>query len=154
MGFSSIFIMMNGKEGVGLDKKFVGVSLFVLVFVLVGYNMITHVKKPIDFKNLVIEKQIGTKDSYKKTKKISDQDTIEAFYDILVRANWENAKVSMEHPPTYRINNLYDIWITPQQNQLEIVINGKNKYTKLTKKDSKLLFEMMVNKKLGETQKN
>ena len=137
-----------------MDKKFVGVSLFVLVFVLVGYNMITHVKKPIDFKNLVIEKQIGTKDSYKKTKKISDQDTIEAFYDILVRANWENAKVSMEHPPTYRINNLYDIWITPQQNQLEIVINGKNKYTKLTKKDSKLLFEMMVNKKLGETQKN
>lgn len=154
MGSSSILIMRNGKEGVGLDRRFVGVSLFVLVCVLVGYNMITDVKKPIDFKNLVIEKQIGTKGSYKKTKKITDQDTIEAFYDILVRANWENAKVSMEHPPSYRINNLYDIWITPQHNQLEIIINGKNKYTKLTKKDSKLLFEMMVNKKWGETQKN
>jgi hypothetical protein len=114
-----------------------------------GFNQLTIGKQPSELKTLSIEKQIGTHGFYKRIKTIKEHSKIEAFYDLLVRADWENAQVSMTHPPDYKINNLYSIWLTPQMNRLEIVIDSKNKYTKLSEKDSNQLFELMTGKKLG-----
>lgn len=120
-------------------------SLLSLIIFVVGCH-----QQAAEMRTLIIEKQTGIKDHYKQIKEIKGKDKIETVLDLLLSANWENAKVSMHHPPNYKINNLYNIWITPQKNRLEIVIQGKSKYTKLSEKDSQTLYEIMTDKKLGE----
>ena len=83
-------------------------------------------------------------------KKISDTETINKVLSVLRNADWENAKVSMSRPPDFKINNLYDIWISPEKNRLEVVIEGESKYVILSKKDSQVLYEIITGEKLSE----
>ncbi|WHY85734.1 hypothetical protein QNH39_24530 [Neobacillus novalis] len=83
-------------------------------------------------------------------KNISDTETINKVLSVLRNADWENAKVSISRPPDFKINNLYDIWISPQNNRLEVVIEGENKYVKLSKKGSQVLYEIITGEKLSE----
>lgn len=75
---------------------------------------------------------------------------MEIALNILKKADWENAKIGMALPPDFRINNKYFIWLTPQKDMLEVFIQGQNKYTKLSEKDSDVLYEMITDEKLGE----
>jgi hypothetical protein len=132
-----------------MKKRVVLVVLLVLAASAAGFSQLTIGKQPDDMKALTIVKQIGSRSYYKKVKTITKHDKIEAFYDLLVRADWKSTEVSMTHPPDYKINNLYFIWLTPQRKHLEVFIEGKSKYTKLSEKDSHELFEMMTGKELG-----
>jgi hypothetical protein len=120
-------------------------SLLSLLIFVVGCQ-----QQAAEMKTLIIEKQSGVKGHYKKIKEIKVKDKIETVLDLFLSANWENAEVSMHHPPNFKINNLYDIWITPQKNRLEVGIRGKSKYTKLSEKDSQTLYKIMTDTKLGE----
>ena len=99
---------------------------------------------------LFIEKRIGTENQYEKSKEITYKEKIEKALNILQKADWENAKAQMAHPPDFKINNKYLIWLTPQMDMLEVIIQGQNKYTKLSKMDSKILYEIITNEKFGE----
>lgn len=114
------------------------------------FEIITGDKLSMDAKTLVIEKNDG-KDHYQNSKTITDKESIKYVSTILENAPWEDASVSMTHPPDFKINNLYEIWIGPQKNSLEVVIEGKNKYAKLSEKDSKTLFKIITGKTLGES---
>ncbi|CRK82264.1 hypothetical protein [Neobacillus massiliamazoniensis] len=120
-------------------------SLLSLLIFVVGCQ-----QQAAEMKTLTIEKQTGVKGHYKKINEIKVKDKIETVIDLFLSANWENAEVSMHRPPNFKINNLYDIWITPQKNRLEVVIRGKSKYTKLSEKDSQTLYKIMTDTKLGE----
>jgi hypothetical protein len=50
----------------------------------------------------------------------------------------------------WRPEHIYDIWINPQKDRLEVVIVGKSKYTKLSKRDSKTLYGIISGINLGE----
>jgi hypothetical protein len=55
----------------------------------------------------------------------------------------------MASSPDFKINHNYLIWVTPQRNVLEVIIQGQNKYTKLAEKNSKILYEIITDKKVS-----
>ncbi|MED4019021.1 MULTISPECIES: hypothetical protein [Sutcliffiella] len=123
---------------------------------LVGCNFqsdskqVNEANSKAEEEKLLVEKRVGTEDKYEKFKEITDKEKVEKALNILKNADWENAKVKMAHPPDFRINNKYLIWLTPQKDMLEVIIQGENKYTKLSKKDSEVLYEIITEEKLGE----
>ena len=124
---------------------------------LVGCNLKSDNKQVnetniiVDEEKLFIEKRVGTENQYEKLKEITDKEKVEKALNILKKADWENAKIEMALPPDFRINNKYLIWPTPQKDMLEVFIQGQNKYTKLSEKDSDVLYEMITDEKLGES---
>jgi hypothetical protein len=56
----------------------------------------------------------------------------------------------MASSPDFKINHNYLIWVTPQRNMLEVIIQGQNKYTKLSEKNSEILYEIITDKKLSK----
>ena len=128
----------------------------IAIISLVGCNLksdskqINEAKIISEEEMLFIEKRVGTENQYEQFKKITDKEKVEKVLNILQKANWKNAKVEMAHPPDFRINNKYLIWLTPQKDMLEVIIQGQNKYTKLTEKDSEVFYNIITNEKLGE----
>ncbi|WP_462412778.1 hypothetical protein [Neobacillus sp. Marseille-QA0830] len=131
--------------------------LFLLTF---GFSVIgcsnetgsTQSQKPnliLGSKPLIIEENNGN-DQYVEWKTISDKETIHKVSTLLNHAHWQNAAVSMNHPPDLKINHVIQIWIGPQKNLLEVVIEGKDQYAKLADKDSEILYKMITGKELGD----
>lgn len=56
----------------------------------------------------------------------------------------------MAYPPNFKINYKYDIWITPLKNMLEIVIPSQSQYTRLSAKESAILYEIITGENLVE----
>ncbi|QOR64928.1 hypothetical protein IM538_13850 [Cytobacillus suaedae] len=99
---------------------------------------------------LVVRIRIGEDNEYEFYKEITDREKVEKVILILEKANWKNAKVMMAHPPNYKINNKYDIWITPLKNMLEVVIPSQSQYTKLSETESAILYEMITGEQLSK----
>jgi hypothetical protein len=122
--YSSKWIESKFREKVCYENRFFLLLLLTLALSVVGCtnqkdsNQVKNTNVISDSKPLDIEKNDG-KDKYVQLKTISDKETINKVLTILDHANWENASVSMTHPPDFKINNLYDIWIGPQKNILE-----------------------------------
>ncbi|ACT04152.1 hypothetical protein [Paenibacillus sp. JDR-2] len=86
---------------------------------------------------------------YTLYKKIEDEKTVTMVMDLLSQADWENAEVSMSRQPDYKIRTInrdpavryeqatYAIWLSPQKDRLEAVIEGQSKYGKMTKENTK-----------------
>jgi hypothetical protein len=82
--------------------------------------------------------------------------------NILKRINWEAAKVSMMYPPQYKFHFehngrnqkskklIYELWISPNKDKIELVIDSEGKYIQLDKKDSEELFKIITCKNLGD----
>ena len=133
-----------------MKKGFLLLLISVFIITIFGCsNQVKNANVIPDVKTLEILKNDGT-DNYKQLKKISDTETINKVLSVLRNADWENAKVSMSRPPDFKINNLYDIWISPEKNRLEVVIEGESKYVILSKKDSQVLYEIITGEKLSE----
>ncbi|WP_316570083.1 hypothetical protein [Neobacillus sp. YIM B06451] len=81
---------------------------------------------------------------------IANEAIIDKAAEILQAADWEDAKMQMAHPPDFKLNDRYFIWLAPGSDRLEIIIYGENKYTKLTKEASGALYEMITGERLGE----
>jgi hypothetical protein len=133
-----------------MKKGFLLLLISVFIITIFGCsNQVRNANVIPDVKTLEILKNDGT-DNYKQLKKISDTETINKVVSVLRNADWENAKVKMSRPPDFKINNLYDIWISPQKNRLEVVIEGESKYVILSKEDSQVLYEIITGEKLSE----
>lgn len=108
---------------------------------------------------IIVQKLVGEEDKYKLFKEITDDGTIKKVHDILESVRWENAEVSMVHPPHYKFcfegNNkqsglIYHLWIGPNKDKVELVIEGKGKYVQLSRSDPAKLFETITGAKLTE----
>lgn len=107
--------------------------------------------------NLQISKSEPDGRSYTVYKKILDNDTVTTVLDILSNASWEKGavSVSMSRQQDYKIQTInldpavsyepvrYDIWLSPQKDQLEVVIDKQSKYGKVSKKDTKKLLSIL-----------
>ena len=75
--------------------------------------------------------------------------------DILQNVSWENAKVSMSRQPDYKILTVntdptvsyepvtYDVWLSPNKDILEVIIEGHSKYGKVSKVNTKELLSVL-----------
>ncbi|MGG3563270.1 hypothetical protein ABES03_16895 [Neobacillus rhizosphaerae] len=109
-----------------------------------------------------VKKRIGDENKYEDFRKITTNNQVQKVKDILEDSDWENAKVSMVRPPDYkfvfRFKNpeteakavLYELWISPKKDQVELVIDAESKYVQLDKNKSAELFEILTNGKLSD----
>ncbi|XNQ39650.1 hypothetical protein AA0X95_04760 [Bacillus sp. 1P10SD] len=105
-----------------------------------------------------VKKRVGDENKYEAFKKITTKIQVQKVKDILEDSDWENAKVSMVRPPDYRFvfqfTNpeieakavLYELWISPNKDQVELVIDAQSKYVQLDKKKSAELIEILTGK--------
>lgn len=93
---------------------------------------------------------------------IKDSKEVQKVKDILDNICWENAKVNMSHPPEYTFyfedtkekqkttDVIYDLWISPNRDKVELVIESQSKYVQLDKEKSAELFKIIMGKSLSE----
>jgi len=108
-----------------------------------------------------VEKRIGDENTYEEFNEITNNDRVQKVKKILDDIDWENAKVDMAHPADYRFafqyENpeikakavLYELWISPKKDKVELVIDTKSKYVQLDAHKSAELFEILTSEKLS-----
>lgn len=140
-----------------LQKPFI-VLIAIFLFLVTGCaNGIENEEQKIE-----VQKRIGDENQYENYKEITNNEQVQEVKKILDNVDWENAKVSMAHPPDYRFvfqyKNLeieakavlYELWISPNKDKVEIVIDAESKYSQLNEGDSTVLFEILTGKKLSD----
>jgi len=136
----------------------ISVSLIAALVLIVHYTS--------GFKNkgnkIIIEKQVGKEDTYEDFNELKDRKKVQKVKEILNSINWERSKVSMEHPANFKfhfdyINEerepnglVYDLWISPQKDKVELIMENKSRYAQLSKEKSAELFEIIAGYKLAE----
>jgi len=115
----------------------------------------------IEGDKILVQKRVGEENEYEHFKEITDKGTVQKAKDILESTRWENAEVSMAYPPHYKFhfegNNeeselIYDLWISPNKDKVELVIEGEGKYVQLSKSKSAKLFETITGIRLSDVE--
>lgn len=138
-------------------KKFNYLIVFIGVISLFTAGCFSVTKNEEQY--IKVEKRVGDENKYEDFKKITAKTKVQKVKDILEDSDWENAKVSMVRPPDYRFvfqfKNpeikvkavLYELWISPNKDQVELVIDAQSKYIQLDKKKSASLIEILTSEK-------
>jgi hypothetical protein len=112
--------------------------------------------------SIVVQKRVGDENKYEGFKEITNNEQVKKVREILDDIDWENAQVSMVRPADYsfgfQYNNpkieaktvLYELWLSPNKDQVELVIDAESKYAQLDKNKSAILFEIITAKKLPD----
>lgn len=139
------------------NKTFV---VFIAIFLVLIAGCSNGIKN--EGNKIVVEKRVGEADKYEYYNEIKDSKEVQKVKDILTNISWENAKVNMAYPPHYKfhfedtneknkLNGLiYELWISPNKDKIEIVIDSESKYVQLNKEKSSELFKIITGKKLHE----
>lgn len=110
---------------------------------------------------IVVQKRVGEEDKYDHFKEINDNNEVLKIKNILDSIRWENAEVSMAYAPHFKfyfddVNKediskgfKYDLWISPNKDKVELVIEGEGKYVQLSKRKSAQLFKAITGQKLA-----
>lgn len=141
-------------------KVFKYLIFFIVIFSLfiAGCSKESSNEVQIEENKILVQKCVGEEDKYKDFKEISDDGTIKKALEILESIRWENAEVSMAQPPHYKFRFkggneqselIYDLWISPNKDKVELVIEGKGKYVQLSRNKSAKLFETITGVQLS-----
>lgn len=80
---------------------------------------------------IIVQKRVGEEDQYELFKEITDNDVVKKAAKLLEDVRWKNGVVLMTQPPHYKsqfegddqsIGSNYDLWISPNKDQVELVI--------------------------------
>lgn len=136
-----------------------------LVLISVVLFLVTGCVKGIENEEQKIEvqKRVGNENKYENYKEITNNEQVQEVTKILDKVDWEIAKVDMVRPADYRFNfqyidpkivqeknALYELWISPNKDKVELVIDAESKYSQLNEEDSAALFEILTEEKLSE----
>jgi hypothetical protein len=104
-------------------------------------------------------KNEGNKIVVEKLNEISDSKEVQKVKNILDSIRWENVAVSMAYPPHYKFyfedfneessGFMYDLWISPNKDKVELVTENESKYIQLNEQNPSELFEIITDKKLN-----
>jgi hypothetical protein len=162
-----LFIINNRQIDKGgiclkLKKIFLGLITIFLILVTGCSNGIEIANGKENEKELIkVQKRVGNENKLEDLRRITDNKKVQKVKEILDETDWENAKVSMSHPPDYKFvfqfKNpnikakavLHRVWISPNGDKLEIV-QGENQYAQLSKEQSAIMFEIITGDKLSE----
>ncbi|WP_163536187.1 hypothetical protein [Gracilibacillus sp. YIM 98692] len=142
-----------------IDKKSLLTFIFALMLVLVGCS--NDLKEETSGDNgpngkleqtILVQKRVDDSNTYENMQEIVHASDVNKVTDILDQINWEKAVVDMARPADFQFNNtkkeeIYQLWISPNQEKLEIV-REPDGYAQLTKEHSSLLFEVIIGEKL------
>ena len=146
-----------------LKRKKLYISL-ISVFLIVVAVLIVHYIN--GFKNvgnkIVVEKQAGKANTYEDFNEIKNGNEVQKVKDILENVKWEKSDESMKHPCDYKFHFdylyeehkssglVYELWISPNKDKVELVMEDKRRYIQLNKEKSEELFRIIAGKKLSE----
>lgn len=103
-----------------------------------------------------VEKWTGDNNIYKVDREITSTKEVDKVRKTVDQADWTKAKASMARPADYRFTFqpkdrrvitkavLYELWISPNKDRVELVIDAESKYTQLNKKDSAVVIEIVT----------
>jgi hypothetical protein len=103
-----------------------------------------------------VQKRIGDENKYEDYKEITNNEQVQEVKKRLDNVDWETAKVNMARPADYRFvfqfkdpeikakGVLYELWISPNKDKVELIIDAKSKYFQLIEEDSVVLFEILI----------
>ncbi|MGE7943848.1 hypothetical protein ACQKNB_17355 [Lysinibacillus xylanilyticus] len=132
-------------------------SMGLILIFIAGCSDVRNEEQKIE-----VQMRIGDENNYEDFKEITDHEQVQKVQKILDDIDWENAKVDMAHPADYifdfQFNNpeieakavLYKLWISPNKDKVELVIDAQSKYSQLDKKKSGELFEILTGEKLAD----
>ncbi|MFJ7976759.1 hypothetical protein ACIQZI_13835 [Peribacillus sp. NPDC096379] len=112
--------------------------------------------------SIKVQKLIGDEYNYEDFKEIINSEQVIKAKEVLNDIDWENAKVEMERPSDYRFGFqyknpdieakavLYELWISPNKDKVELVIDAESKYAQLDKNKSAILFEIITGENLSD----
>lgn len=77
---------------------------------------------------------------------------------MLDNIDWENVKVDMAHPADYQFAFpnpeakvvLYELWISPNKDKVELVIDAESRYIQLDKKGRQTFLKILTGEKLSD----
>lgn len=140
--------------------KYLIVFIGIFSFFIVGCsNVIENEEKNIEVQKRIIDEY---KNEDFKEIEITNNEQIKKVKEILDDIDWKNAKVDMVRPADYRFSFqfknpeieakavLYELWISPNKDKVELVIDAESKYIQLDKDKSAKLFEILTGEKLSE----
>ncbi|MFS1515107.1 hypothetical protein V1503_01130 [Bacillus sp. SCS-151] len=132
--------------------KYIFAIIGVVSIFLVGCsNLVENEEQYIE-----VQKRIVDENEYENFKEITNNEQVQKVKDILNDINWEIAQVNMQHPADYKFvfqfKNpdietkviLYELWISPNKDKVELVIEAVNKYVQLNKEKSAQLYEILT----------
>jgi hypothetical protein len=137
--------------------KYIVVFIGIFSFLLSGCSSIGNEEQKIK-----IQKRFDPDNNYKDFKEITKNEEVQKVKKILDQADWEDAKVDMARRADYRFGFqfkdpniqakalLYELWISPNKEQVELVIEIGSKYVQLNKNQSAELYEILTGKKLSD----
>ena len=108
----------------------------------------SYAKEP---SKILVKKRVGEDNKYINFKEITDNDSFQKINYILESIIWKNTKVEMASPPQYKFrfeDKIYDLWISPNKDKVELAIEGESKYAQLNKSKSAKLFELITEEKM------
>lgn len=141
--------------------KYLIVFIGVFSFFIVGCSNESSNELQNEGNKILVEKRVGEENKYEHYKEIIEDSTVQKAKDILNSISWENAEVSMAYPPHYKFRFvddkeqsglIYHLWISPNKDKVELVIQGKGKYVQLSKSKSTKLFEAITGVKLSNVE--
>lgn len=109
-----------------------------------------------------VQKRVGEGNKYEDFNEVADNQIVQKVKKILNDIDWESAKVNMARHADYRFvfqykNSeleakavLYELWISPNKDKVELIIDAESKYIQLNEKDSAVLYGILTGKDLSE----
>ncbi|WP_079693952.1 MULTISPECIES: hypothetical protein [unclassified Paenibacillus] len=109
---------------------------------------------------VIVQQPVESSNQYTLYRKITDPAQVQAIRNITASIPSNNTIADMVRPPDYKFffekkntdfsdkSVIYNLWISPHQDQVEIIIESKPTYVQLTKKKSAKLFELITGEKL------
>jgi len=108
-----------------------------------------------------VDKRIGSEDKYEEFSEVTDYEQVKKAKKIINNIAWENKIVSMVRPPDYRFAFQfknpekeakvvsYELWIGPNKDRVELVVDAGDQYSQLDSNKSAELFEIITGTKLS-----
>ena len=140
------------------NLKYFFVFIGIISIFIVGCSNATET----DEQYIKVQMRVGDENKYEDFKEITDHEQIQKVKEILNDIDWENGVVNMARPADYRFifqfKNpeieakavLYELWISPNKDKVELVIDAESKYVQLDTGKSAELFEILTGGKLSE----
>jgi uncharacterized lipoprotein NlpE involved in copper resistance len=125
-----------------MKKRIFIVGLILIIFSLVGCSEQIEIESE---KSLVLQKLINeNQGEYEPFKEIKDKEKVETVINILRKAKWKESSDKSTYPD-YKMNNNYSIWVLSPNNNIRVRAESINKDAFLSDKDSKTIYEIMIN---------
>ncbi|MGF9697061.1 hypothetical protein [Paenibacillus sp. MABNR03] len=110
---------------------------------------------------VIVQQRVAEAHGYTMIRKISVPKQVQMIKDITSTIKQNNIEAEMIRPPDYKFyfendenaaasnRVIYDLWISPNQNQVEIIVESQSTYVQLDKTQSAKLFELLTGEALS-----